>query len=1018
MGRVFASREAGHNSLRRWALAVRGRSRMGAGPDVLPAAVVATRPASVVNSPSGEGIGRGEARTLPAGVPCCPAFPAMPRTRAAAALVLALLTWVAGLSQGVVPPALAATYYVDASSPSCSPSGPGTEFQPYCTITAAVNLRGKAGNTIIVKPGIYREQVTIRASGAPGDPIVLRAEGPGVIVEGADDLSQAASWVSAGGGVWRAAGVNWKPNQVFVDDVLLQPAADSLAPPPVDRFTWLTGQGLFVNLGGDNPGLRRTLVGARSHNFNMVSRSWITIEGFTALHADSRGIFLQSNCSNVTLIGNTVGFADLSGIALTGGSANVIEGNVSMNNGLHGISLTAGTTGCTVRDNEAFGNADPDVRRANGIYLLAAPANTLYRNRLHNNQDSGLHFGTDANGCVAFNNRSWANGDHGYDHLGATGTTHVNDVSSGNYRDGFSIEGGATGTRLSNCISVNNGILTNDHNLWVEPGSDIGFVSDYNIFWNGSADEPINFLGIEYARIQDYQGVSGQDAHSLQVDPLFSSPAAGDFRLRSGSPAIDAGNSAAAGWPATDAAGQPRVDVPGVPNTGAGPVPYADRGALEYQSSAPVARLTVTPASGPAPLTVTADASASTDADGQVVSYRFDFGDGTIVGPQPSPTAIHTYAGGNRTLAVTVTDGDGMTGTASVTVAIGTSLQAVFRVRPATGNHPLSTIGDASGSSDPGRTIVSYRFDFGDGTTVGPQASPTAAHAYTPGTWNASVTVTNDLGDRATASTPVLVDEIGPGPNWVGNPSWESDTTGWSVENATASRVAGGFDGMRALRVSGAAGTGPFGIEDGPNWVAATPGAGARMRFKAWVRSATGSGSVSLSVRETDALGRQRGPVVQSHPVRLGPDWQRVAVEYLCQAGGSTIDFAILDSPVAAGEEFDVDNVSIHTVTDGSTLTPPGGPGLGTPVVFPNPILDHGSLRFTLGQPGPLKVEIFEITGRVIRTLVNESMALPGQFEYPLDDLSDHGRRIPPGMYFYLVQSAGRTVTGRFLTLR
>src|SRR5207244_6981387 len=83
----------------------------------------------------------------------------------------------------------------------------------------------------------------------------------------------------------------------------------------------------------------------------------------------------------------------------------------------------------------------------------------------------------------------------------------------------------------------------------------------------------------------------------------------------------------------------------------------------------PVARLTVTPASGTAPLAVTADASASSDPDGSITSYRFDFGDGTVVGPQSSSTATHTYAAGRWTCTVTVTDNAGATGSASVVVS-------------------------------------------------------------------------------------------------------------------------------------------------------------------------------------------------------------------------------------------------------------------------------------------------------------------------------------------------------------
>ena len=57
----------------------------------------------------------------------------------------------------------------------------------------------------------------------------------------------------------------------------------------------------------------------------------------------------------------------------------------------------------------------------------------------------------------------------------------------------------------------------------------------------------------------------------------------------------------------------------------------------------PAASLTVTPASGAAPLALIADASASSDPQGQALSYAFDFGDGTTVPSSATATADHTY---------------------------------------------------------------------------------------------------------------------------------------------------------------------------------------------------------------------------------------------------------------------------------------------------------------------------------------------------------------------------------------
>lgn len=930
---------------------------------------------------------------------------------ALAAAMLAPMAW--------PEPAPAATYYVDASHPACSADAAGTEAQPYCSISSAVAKRAAPGNTILVKPGLYREQVDIRASGTPGSPIVVRALGPGVILDGADDFADPSAWQPAGGSEWVAQAVTWQPLQVFVDGSRLTPSTAAPGSLPVNRFTWRAGEGLYVNLGGGNPGLRAALVGRRNHGFNMAGRSWIRVEGFTVARSESRGIFLQGGCTNITIAGNFVTQANASGIQAVGGSQIVIEQNRIANNGPHGIGLTAGATNCTIRDNESFGSADPDIRRADGFYFYQAPGNLVYRNRSHGNQDSGFHFGGGSNDCVAFNNRSWNNGDHGYDHLGASGTIHSNDVAYGNYRDGFSIEGGATHTRLSNCIAVNNGLTNDNYNLWVEPGSETGFVSDHNVFWNGTSHFPIRYVDVRYPSLGDYRTASGQDANSIEADPRFVDPEGGDFRLRTGSPAIDAGNSAAPHWPAADVDGNARTDVPAIANTGAGPIGYADIGPLEYVPVAPVARLSLSPASGTAPLAVTADASASSDSAGVVASYRFDFGDGAVVGPQASPLAVHSYNAGERAVTVTVTDADGVVDTVSNAVSVASSLRAALAVRPATGNEPLRAQVDASGTVDTYRPIVSYRFDFGDGSKAGPQPSATVGHDYAPGTWLATVTAENDFGETSTASWPVIVAEVGPGPNWVGNPSWETDTVGWAPENATLSRVTGGFDGTRALHVQGPVSTEPFGVTDAPDWVGATPAANARLRFTAWVRSPTATGSVRLRVREADSTGRQLGPVVLSYPVRLSPTWQRVAVEHLCEAAGSTLDLRILDYPEVAGESFLVDNVSVHTVVGNSPFTPPGAVlGLAGPIVFPSPMAGRATLRFALSQSGPLKVEIYDVTGRVLRTLADDPQALPGQFEYPLDLETDQGRSSGSGVYFYRITAREGTVTGRFLAVR
>ncbi len=481
------------------------------------------------------------------------------------------------------PAALAqTTVYVDNQSAACSLTGPGTEASPFCTITSAMTAFKGAGITIVVKPGIYREQVTIPASGGAGSPFVFQARGPGVIVDGADDFANPALWLPTTSASFLAAGVTWAPKQVYVDGVRL--AISALTPDlmPANSFSWVAGSGLYVNLGGVNPGSRQTLVGHRNYGFNMFTKAFVTIDGFSVTRTEDRGINIQNGCADLTIAHNTVSFANSYGIQTVNGQRLVIDGNTVSDCNFHGIGLNAGASGCTVSDNEAFRNAHPTIRQANGIFLFGAPGNAITNNRLHENQDTGLQFGLGSNDCVSTNNRSYRNGDHGYDHLGALNTTHLNDVAYGNLMDGFSFEGNSPGSKLYNCIASENGTTTGEFDLWVDATSTAGFVSDHNIFWNSTAQAPVKYILTLYSALADFQLATGLDMHSFQADPLFTDVSAANFTPLALSPAIDAAHSGVALWPVLDALGHVRVDDPSIADRGEGPVTYADIGAFEF----------------------------------------------------------------------------------------------------------------------------------------------------------------------------------------------------------------------------------------------------------------------------------------------------------------------------------------------------------------------------------------------------------------------------------------------------
>jgi PKD repeat protein len=91
----------------------------------------------------------------------------------------------------------------------------------------------------------------------------------------------------------------------------------------------------------------------------------------------------------------------------------------------------------------------------------------------------------------------------------------------------------------------------------------------------------------------------------------------------------------------------------------------------------PTAVARANPSSGIAPLLVNFDGTQSFDADGQIVAYRWDFGDGeTAVGA----TTSHIYGTAGQYIAtLTVTDNKGATGTDSVTINVAG--QAVNDIR-------------------------------------------------------------------------------------------------------------------------------------------------------------------------------------------------------------------------------------------------------------------------------------------------------------------------------------------------
>jgi uncharacterized repeat protein (TIGR01451 family) len=83
---------------------------------------------------------------------------------------------------------------------------------------------------------------------------------------------------------------------------------------------------------------------------------------------------------------------------------------------------------------------------------------------------------------------------------------------------------------------------------------------------------------------------------------------------------------------------------------------------------------------------------------------------------------------------------------------------AALQAAPTSGSAPLTVNFNASGSMDPdpGDSVVSYTFYFGDGSSPVTQSSPTVSHIYNnPGTYHATLTVTDSHGQESTNAASV-----------------------------------------------------------------------------------------------------------------------------------------------------------------------------------------------------------------------------------------------------------------------
>lgn len=245
-----------------------------------------------------------------------------------------------------------ADFYV---APNGDDNNPGTFDQPFRTIQHAVN-RAQAGQTIVVRDGTYREQVRMRTSGAPNQPITLMAyPGERPIIDGAYQLPEppASGWAVCNNTV--------SPPQCFVYDQLVS-----------------------------------------------IEASYIVFDGFDVRHSNGRGIFIynKNNRLREIVVRNTyIHDHRNAGIKMLEVDNILFENNrvwhnsdyathdrgASVLNWSHAVNALS-STNVTYRNNEIFNNYGEGIGTGRGSSNITIENNVIYDNRalqiyIHRTQD-------------------------------------------------------------------------------------------------------------------------------------------------------------------------------------------------------------------------------------------------------------------------------------------------------------------------------------------------------------------------------------------------------------------------------------------------------------------------------------------------------------------------------------------------------------------------------------------------------------------------------------------------------
>jgi len=395
--------------------------------------------------------------------------------------------------QGSSPAPVTGDHYV---SPQGSDSNPGTASAPYRTIQHALG-QAKAGQTVLVKAGTYKELVDIPSSGTSNAWITLRAyPGDKVTIDGAGLSSP-----------------DWWKGVISVDDV-------SFVRVQGFRVKSSAGFGIIVN--------RSTNVEILSNQSYDTKRSGVGVWKSTVVLVDKNDIELAVNGG------------DQECISVSESDQVVVTNNHVRNDG----AGTAGGEGIDVKDGSSNvvvrGNHVHDLDEL-GIYVDSWDSHThdivVERNLVHDCAGYGIAVSAERGGLVENvlirNNITYRNTymgivvsdwDQGYPHpmknIRIINNTCVDNGPQASWGAGIAVlNGQAQGVVIRNNICAGNA-----YGQIVDESGGAGITASHNLVW-GTNSSGHELTGSSF----------------VGAVPGFVNPGGDDYHLSASSPAIDVG---------------------------------------------------------------------------------------------------------------------------------------------------------------------------------------------------------------------------------------------------------------------------------------------------------------------------------------------------------------------------------------------------------------------------------------------------------------------------------------------